>query len=274
MKYNINKSGLWALSGCLLLSCGDAESVLNDNGNPVTPPPIISYTVIQSYPHDTGSFTQGLEIHEDILYESTGNPDNLSNNGSWIGKIELSTGKAEKHALLSKEIFGEGISILNSNIYRLTWQNQKAYVYNLSDFKPVKEFIYQGEGWGLANDGTSLIMSNGSNILSFRDPKTFKEIKQISVHDNAGMKNNLNELEFVNGFIFANVWQTHQILKIDTASGEVKGILDLNELVRQDAKLTSPSTDVLNGIAWNKKKKTLLVTGKKWPAYFELKINE
>jgi glutamine cyclotransferase len=133
--------------------------------------------------------------------------------------------------------------------------------------------MYQGEGWGLTNDGKNLIMSNGSNILSYRDPQTFKEIKQISVHDNSGMKNNLNELEFINGYIFANVWQTSQILKIDTANGEVKGVLDLTEFIRNDPKLSVPPTDVLNGIAWDSSTQKILITGKKWPAIFELKLN-
>ncbi|MFN5335236.1 MAG: glutaminyl-peptide cyclotransferase [Bacteroidota bacterium] len=256
----------------IVVSCGDSESGTNDQNNSTLAPAIIPYTIIRSYPHDTGSFTQGLEIHDGVVYESTGNPDNLSNNGSWIGKVDLSTGQSEKHALLSKDIFGEGITIHNKNIYRLSWQNQRAFVYRLSDFNPVKEYIYQGEGWGLTNDGNSLIMSNGSNILSYRDPITFKETKQISVHDQTGMKNNLNELEFINGYVFANVWQTTQILKIDTSSGEVKGIIDLSDLVRQDANLSAPSTDVLNGIAWDKNKQTLLITGKKWPKFFELKL--
>jgi glutamine cyclotransferase len=255
-------------------SCDNSESGDNDQGFLPATPATLSYTILQSYPHDTGSFTQGLEFHEGILYESTGNPDNVSNNGSWIGKVDLKTGKAEKNALLSKAFFGEGITLFNKRIYRLTWQNQKAFIYNLNDFSPVRELFYPGEGWGLTNDGKHLIMSNGSNILSYRDPETFKEIRQISVHDNTGMKNNLNELECINGFVFANVWQTHQILKIDTASGEVKGVLDLSELVRQDAQLSSPNTDVLNGLAWHKDRQTLFITGKKWPRYFELKINE
>jgi glutamine cyclotransferase len=273
VKNNIRLQLSTLLIICSYIACTDSESVANDSGNTATPPPLISYTVLASYPHDTGSFTQGLEIHKGILYESTGNPDNLPNNGSWIGKVNLSTGIADKKALFPKDVFGEGISILHEKIYRLTWQNQKAYIYNLSDYSPVRELMYQGEGWGLTNDGKNLIMSNGSNILSYRDPQTFKEIKQISVHDNSGMKNNLNELEFINGYIFANVWQTSQILKIDTANGEVKGVLDLTEFIRNDPKLSVPPTDVLNGIAWDSSTQKILITGKKWPAIFELKLN-
>ncbi len=253
--------------------CDVSDSEGNHNDNPSLQPITIAFTVIKSYPHDTASFTQGLEFYQGNVYESTGNPENVPNNGSWVGKINLANGIAEKKAFLPADIFGEGITILKDHIYRLSWQNQKAFVYKLKDISPVKEFFYQGEGWGLTNDGAQLIMSNGSNILSFRDPNTFKEVKQISVHDHTGMKNNLNELEFINGFVFANVWQTNEILKIDTASGEVKGILDLSELIRQNANLSSPSTDVLNGIAWDKQKQSLFITGKKWPAYFELKIN-
>jgi glutamine cyclotransferase len=274
VKKNINKNLIFLPAVFCLLSCNNAGSEKNDNGTAVKPPAIISFSILQSFPHDTASFTQGLEMHNGALYESTGNPDNVPNNGAWIGKINLSSGQAEKNALLSKDFFGEGISILNSTIYRITWQNQKAFAYNLSDFKQTKEFFYQGEGWGLANDGNQLIMSNGSNVLSFRDPQTFKETRQISVHDHTGMKNNLNELEFIDGYVFANVWQTNQILKIDTSSGEVKGIIDLTELIRQDAQLSAPPTDVLNGIAWDSNKKTMIITGKKWPKLFELKLND
>jgi glutamine cyclotransferase len=273
VKYNIIKFGFWVLTAGIIFSCGNSESDTNDHNSNDTPPPVISYIILGSYPHDTGSFTQGLEIYKGNLYESTGNPDNLSNNGSWVGKVNLLTGKAEKHALFSKEIFGEGITILNNYIYRLTWQNQKAYMYQLSDYKPVKEFIYQGEGWGITNDGTHLIMSNGSNIISYRDPLTFKEVRQISVHDHSGMKNNLNELEFINGHIFANVWQTNQIIKIDTANGNVTGIMDLTDLIRQDPLLSTPPTDVLNGIAWDSTSKKMYITGKKWPKLFEIKFN-
>jgi glutamine cyclotransferase len=258
----------WLLSGCNGLDSQD-----NQNGNTPAQPSAVSYSVIKSYPHDTASFTQGLEIYQGKLYESTGNPENVPNNGAWIGKVNMSTGVAEKKALLSSDIFGEGITILNGKIYRLTWQNQKAFVYNLKDFSPAKEFFYQGEGWGLTNDGRHLIMSNGSNILSYRDPETFKELRQISVHDHTGMKNNLNELEFINGHVFANVWQTNQIIKIDTASGNVTGIMDLTDLIRQDPLLSAPPTDVLNGIAWDSTSKNIYITGKKWPKLFEIKLN-
>jgi glutamine cyclotransferase len=257
-----------------LISCDNSDSHENNHHKSITPPAQISYSVIKAYPHDTASFTQGLEIYQGELYESTGNPENVPNNGAWIGKVNMSTGVAEKKALLSSDIFGEGITILNGKIYRLTWQNQKAFVYNLQDFSPVKDFFYQGEGWGLTNDGKHLIMSNGSNILSYRDPETFKELRQISVHDHTGMKNNLNELEFVNGDIFANVWQTNQIIKIDTANGSVKGIVDLTDLIRQDPVLSAPPTDVLNGIAWDSTSKKMFITGKKWPKLFEIKLNQ
>jgi glutamine cyclotransferase len=228
---------------------------------------------MQTYPHDTGSFTQGLEIHNRIMYESTGNPDNVPNNGAWIGKIDITTGKQNKKAFLAADYFGEGITILNNKIYRLTWQNQKAFVYALNDFKPIKEFSYQGEGWGLTHDGTHLIMSNGSNILSYRDPDTFNEVRQIYVQDHTGMKNNLNELEFIEGYVYANVWQTNQIIKIDTATGNVTGILDLTEIIRQDPALYNSPSDVLNGIAWDSTTKRIYVTGKKWPKLLELKFN-
>jgi glutamine cyclotransferase len=255
-------------------ACEGSDSQKNHNEKPAIQPSAISYAVIKSYPHDTASFTQGLEIYQGILYESTGNPENVAHNGAWIGKVNLATGIAEKKALLSPNIFGEGITILNGKIYRLSWQNQKAFVYTLKDISPLKEYFYQGEGWGLTNDGKHLIMSNGSNILSYRDPETFKEIRQISVHDHTGMKNNLNELEFINGQVFANVWQTNLIIRIDTANGNVTGIMDMTDLIKQDPLLSMPPADVLNGIAWDSTSKKIYITGKKWPKLFEIKLNQ
>ena len=273
MKKTFSLNWLLAAVIFLLISCDQTDSHENNHTESVSPPAQISYSVIQSYPHDTGSFTQGLEVYKGVMYESTGNPDNVPNNGGWIGKVNLKTGIADKKAMLSTAFFGEGITILNDLIYRLTWQNQKAFVYNINNMKPVKEFIYQGEGWGLTNDGRHLIMSNGSNIISYRDPQIFKEIKQLSVYDHTGMRNNLNELEFINGSIYANVWQTNQIIKIDTATGRVTGIMDLSDLIRQDPTLSAPPTDVLNGIAWDSSKQRMYITGKKWPKLFELTLN-
>lgn len=264
---------LLAWSSCILAGCNNSDSQDNDKANDPLQPVSISYSIVRSYPHDTASFTQGLELYKGNLYESTGNPENVPNNGAWIGKVNMTTGKADKKAVLPADYFGEGITILHEKIYRLTWQNQKAFVYNVKDFSPINEFFYQGEGWGLTNDGRHLIMSNGSNIISYRDPLTFKEIRQISVHDHTGMKNNLNELEFINGSVFANVWQTNQIIKIDTASGNVTGIMDMTDLIRQDVLLSAPPTDVLNGIAWDSTSKKMYITGKKWPKLFEIRLN-
>jgi glutamine cyclotransferase len=264
------------LFACLSVwaACGHSNSSNEEeNLNTLPPPALLGYQVIRSHPHDTGSFTQGLVMYKGELYESTGNPDNLPNNGAWIGKLDLKTGVAEKKALLSNDFFGEGITILNNKVYRLTWQNQKAMVYQYPDMKQINEFFYPGEGWGITDDGRQLIMSNGSNLLSFRNPDNFKEIKSLSVQDNSGMKNNLNELELIDGYVFANVWQTRQILKIDTASGNVTGILDLSDLIGKYAELNAPPTDVLNGIAWDSTARELYITGKKWPKIFVLKLN-
>lgn len=258
---------LWA-------SCDHSDSSDNEkNINALPPPNRLNYQIIRSYPHDTGSFTQGLLIYKGALYESTGNPENVPNNGAWIGKVNLQTGIAEKKALLPADYFGEGITILNDKVYRLTWQNQKAFVYQFPDMKTLQEFFYPGEGWGITHDGKQLIISNGSNLLSFRNPDNFKETKSLSVQDNGGMKNNLNELEFIDGAVFANVWQTRQILKIDTATGNVTGILDLSELIQKYPELNAPPSDVLNGIAWDSTARELYITGKKWPKIFVLKVN-
>jgi glutamine cyclotransferase len=228
--------------------------------------------LIRALPHDTAAFTQGFEFYNGVLYESTGNPRSLENE-SWIGLVNIQTGIADKKVTLPSNIFGEGITILNDKIYQLSWQNQKGFVYDAKTFKKINEFNYGGEGWGITNDGKSLIVSNGTNQIQFWDPNTFKQTKVISVQDHTGMKNMLNELELINGSIYANVWTTNQIIKIDTATGNVTGILDLTALRNNYPELNTPFVDVLNGIAWDSTAKKMLITGKYWPKMFELKLN-
>lgn len=263
----------------LLLFAGIISSCNNDDpkgDNPVTntipPPAPITFQVLKVHPHDTAAFTQGLIYYNGTLYESTGNPDSQPGAG-WVGTADLASGKQTKKVTLPADIFGEGITILNGKIYQITWRNQKGFVYDATTFQKIREFSYRGEGWGITNDGTSLIVSDGSSNIYYWNPETLKEEKKISIQDQNGLKNNINELEFINGFLFANVWQTQQILKIDTASGNVVGVIDLSELIRNYPELATPPSDVLNGIAWDSTQNRLFITGKRWSRLFEIKLN-
>ena len=256
----------------VLFSCKDTPGETEEVKSNIPAPSSISYTILGVLPHDSSAFTQGFEFYNGILYESTGNPEFVAN-ASWIGPVNLKTGLADKKAFLSADFFGEGITILNDKIYQLTWKNQKGFVYDAKTFTKISEFNYNGEGWGITNDGTNLIVSNGTNQLQYWDPITFKQTKVLSVQDHTGMKNNLNELEFINGSIYANVWTTDQILKIDTATGHVTGVMNLSNLRTTYPELNTPPAEVLNGIAWDSTSKRMLITGKYWPKMFELKLN-
>lgn len=228
----------------------------------------ISYKVHSILPHDTESFTQGFVVHNGKLYESTGEEGH-----SWFGLLNIKTGRPEKKVNLPDEYFGEGITILNNKVYQLTWKNKTGFVYSLSTFEKLREFSYDTEGWGLTHDGTHLIMSDGSNRLFYLDSATLEVAKTLKItYDNEPV-NQLNELEFVNGFIYANIWQTNTIVKIDPTSSQVVGLLDLSALAEQ-ARINNPRVDVLNGIAWYEGTRSLLVTGKYWPNIYALKLDE
>jgi glutaminyl-peptide cyclotransferase len=254
-----------------LSACTNNNPQSNDNNTTLTIPAAVqlSFTILKIYPHDTSAFTQGLQYVNGFLYEGTG-----ENGRSTLRKTELTTGKVLKRIDLAKEYFGEGITVLGNKIFQITWQNKKGFVYNLSDLKLIKEFTYNIDGWGLTNDGSHLIVSDGSNNVYYWDPENLKEIKRISVQDQTGLKNNLNELEFINGFVYANVWQTDEILKIDTATGNVVGKLDLSNLKKSYPELVDENNNkVLNGIAWDSSTKRIFITGKNWPKLFEIKLN-
>ncbi len=246
-----------------------------DKSNPVStiPPPVqLSYSLMKVYPHDTSAYTQGLQYVNGFLYEGTGNPDSVPDK-SKLRKVDYVTGKTVKEISLPGILFGEGITILGNKIYQLTWQNKKGFIYNFTDFKLIKGFSYDIAGWGLTNDGKNLIVTDGSSTIYFWDPETLKEIKRISVQDDAGMKNNLNELEYINGYIYANVYQTDYVLKIDPATGNVVGRIDFSELKKNYPELEAPPSDVLNGIAWDSTGNRLFITGKYWSKLFEIKLN-
>lgn len=240
----------------------------------IAAPSPINFKLLKDHPHDSLSFTQGLVYYNNSLYESTGNPGGEMQNGSWVGTVDIATGKQNKKALLDSGYFGEGITILNNKIYRLTWQNKKGYVYDAASFKLLNEFSYDHEGWGITHNGKELIVSDGSSSIYFWDPATCKEIRRISVQDNNGLKNNINELEFINGFIYANVWQTNDILKIDPATGNVVGLLNLAAIKQQFPELNgfSDSDKVLNGIAYDSSSNRVFITGKNWSKLFEIQL--
>lgn len=242
-------------------------------GNNPNIPPIINYTVINSYPHDTAFFTEGLEYFGDQLLESSGGDLESSPYPSAAGYANLSTGKVDVKIILDRaKYFGEGITVFNDKLYMLTWQSGIGFIYDVKTFKKLGEFEIPGkEGWGLTHDSASIIMSNGSNSIYYIDPATLKVSNIVGVTDNNGPVSNINELEFVDGFIYANQWQTPYILKIDPASGKVVGRLDFSKTVAEvEAKY--PQARELNGIAYNKTRNTLLLAGKKWPLYFEIKL--
>ncbi len=224
-----------------------------------------TYEVINTYPHDPGAFTQGLVYHQGVLYESTG-----LNGSSSLREVELTTGRVTKIVNVPAQYFAEGLALFNDRLYQLTWLSQTAFVYDMSTFGMQKTFNYSGEGWGLTDDGRSLIMSNGSNQISFLDPETFQVQRTINVTDNNVPVRQLNELEYIKGQIFANIWQTDRIARIDPQTGRVTGWVNLAGLLSPEDR--SRPVDVLNGIAYDEANDRLFVTGKLWPKLFEIRL--
>jgi glutamine cyclotransferase len=226
--------------------------------------PIYGYTVVRSYPHDPSAFTQGLEFVDGVLYEGTG-----LNGRSSIRRVNLDTGNVLKQHNIGSQYFGEGITVFKSDLFELTWQSGIAFVYDRTTFAPKKSFKYTGEGWGLTHDGTNLIMSDGSEFLRFLDPDTFAERRRLRVTGPGQPVKNLNELEYVKGEIFANVWMTDYIARIDPSTGRVNAYIDLRGLLPA----TGLSGDaVLNGVAYDAATDRLFVTGKLWPRLFEIRL--
>ncbi len=249
----------------------DTETTVADNSNPA--PPTLSFRMVKEYPHDTSHFTEGLIWHNDALYESTGEPGE-----SELIKTDLNTGKDEQKVNLPDTDFGEGIAIIGEKIFQLTWQNRKAYVYDLATFKKLNEFTFPYDGWGMTTDGKQLIISTGSSNLYFYNPDNFRLTSTLGVTDNYGPVSSINELEYVNGFVYANVWHEKKIIKIDLQSGKVVGVINIGDIMAQAGKpidITQPGNTekVLNGIAYDSAKKSFYITGKNWPSLFEIKLN-
>jgi glutamine cyclotransferase len=223
-----------------------------------------TYDVVTVYPHDRNAFTEGLVIEKGVLYESTGLYGN-----STLRRIELETGKILQTYVLANQYFGEGITILGDTIIQLTWQSHIGFVYDKHSFELLRNFSYPTEGWGLTNNGSTLIMSDGTATLYFLDPETFEKVGQIEVHDDAGPVANLNELEYVHGQVYANIWGQDKIAVINPQTGQVSGWIDLTGINKQE---TQGKNMVLNGIAYDVESDRLFVTGKMWSQLFQINV--
>ena len=238
----------------------------------MTPPvPIINYAVTTTYPHDTTSYTEGFLVHEGKLFESTGATDNLPQTRSLFGQVDLATGLIQvKVELDGKKYFGEGIVFLNGKVYQLTYQTKIGFVYDAKTFQKTGEFTFPcEEGWGLTTDGHSLVMSDGTDTLTWLDPTTFGTVRKLAVSDKLGPVQHLNELEFINGYLYANVYGRDYIVKIDPNSGAVTGKLDLSS-VNSEAKTIYSGSMEMNGIAYDSVSGKVYVTGKMWPKVYEI----
>ena len=260
-------------SGCLFFTMVLFASCSNDDTSGSTTPDSspgssvaqLSYTIASSYPHDTSAYTQGLEFYKGQLLEGTGNYGK-----SKLLQTDLQTGKALRSVSLDSGYFGEGITVLNDTLYQLTWKEKKVLVYTAKDFKKIKELPLSTEGWGLTNDGKNLIATDGSNNLYFYEPGTMRLMRTQGVTENGAPAVNLNELEYINGYLYANQYSiSNYIFKIDPESGHVVARLDLGDLTKR-VKASTPQISELNGIAYNPETKKVYVTGKHWPQLFEI----
>jgi glutamine cyclotransferase len=257
-----NMAGIAA--GLIMLSVSSIAYLLLTDKPTESFPLLYTCDIVRDYPHDANAFTQGLVFEDGVLYEGTGLWGN-----STLRKVELETGRVLKNYALADEFFGEGITIFGDSIIQLTWQSQMGFVYDKSSFNLLSNFSYAGEGWGITHDHHSLIVSNGSATLQIIDPETFEITRQIQVHDGNETIAMLNELEFVRGDIYANIWQQDRIAIINVQNGQVKGWIDLAGLYIPE---NSDANDVLNGIAYDAHTDRLFVTGKRWAKLFEIKI--
>jgi glutamine cyclotransferase len=230
--------------------------------------PLYTYEVVRSWPHDTRAFTQGLVFYQGALYESTG-----QNGASTLRQVELQTGKVLRKVDVDERYFAEGMTISQGKIFQLTWTGHKGFIYDLKGFEHLGEFAYEGEGWGLTSDDFGhLIMSDGTNRIRFLDSSNFRLMRAINVYDGGLPLMEINELEYIKGEIFANVWKTDRIVRIDPQNGRILGWIDLAGL--RPHEVESNGEDVLNGIAYDEKDDRLFVTGKRWPTIFEIRLKK
>lgn len=260
----------------LLCACKEPEEKQITEVKAVSEQPlaVISYSLLQAFPHDTTCFTEGLVVHDGKLFESSGAPDNLPQTRSYFGIVNLKTGKIDiKGELDRKTYFGEGITVLNNKLFQLTYQNKTGFIYDASTFKNLGQFTYKNkEGWGLTSDGTYLIMSDGTSDLTYLDANTQSFVKTVSVNtDKYDMPDQLNELEYINGFIYANVWRTNTIIKINPADGKIAGLLELDALMAK-AKNKHANSLEMNGIAYDSNAGKIYISGKMWPEIYQIQF--
>jgi glutamine cyclotransferase len=256
----------------LFSACKDSSNTENQpaaNNSAIPAPANLAYSILNIYPHDVSSFTEGLIWLNGSLLESTGEKGT-----SYLLKVNLQSGKAEKKVKLGDQYFGEGIAVLNNKIYQLTYQEHKVFVYDMNFNKLPQEFEWPYEGWGMTTDGKSLIIDTGGSNIYFVNPDTFKIERTLGVVNNNGYIAMINELEYVDGYLYANIWQTNYIIKINVQTGLVEAKADLTDILKINHQPdTNTEVNVLNGIAYNAEKKTFYVTGKNWPSLFEIKFN-
>lgn len=266
---------LYACNDNVENSQGNSDQTANQQAEPVQ----LNYTVLNAYPHDTAAFIQGLEVFKGGFLESTG-----LFKRSTLRTVDIRSGRPSKLIKNEDDIFAEGITVFNDTIYQLSWENHKVFLYDSKDLKKIGELPWTNEGWGITHDDKQLIISDGSDKLYFVQPGSLKLNKVLSVSDNLGAVNNLNELEMAEGYIFANRWQYDYILKIDPNTGFIVGRLNMQDFLKRNSKkdlsyLTAKGSTaeesgaVLNGIAYDKDKKVFYITGKLWPEVFEVKVN-
>ncbi|MFT3936480.1 MAG: glutaminyl-peptide cyclotransferase [Chitinophagaceae bacterium] len=260
---------LIAITSLVLFSCNGDSSDEEAQSNERTP--AISYTVENHFSHDTTLFTEGFLCYQGHFFESSGAPEELKQCKSVVGISDLTNGKfSPKIEIDRNKYFGEGIAVLNNKIYQLTYKNQKGFVYDLNTFKQLNEFTYTNkEGWGMTTNGKDLLMSDGTSAITFFDTATLKPIKTLKVTENGLLRDSLNELEFIKGYLYANIWLNNSVVKIDTATGKVIGKLDLSALT-QVAAMKNPKLDALNGIAYDAQTDKIYVTGKLWKNVYEI----
>jgi glutamine cyclotransferase len=259
----------------LLFGCNGSRDNSATTGIANKTVPVIDFEYVNSYPHDTTSFTEGFLIHNGQLFESTGATQELPQTKSLFGTVDLKTGKIATKVEIDKvKYFGEGITFLNGKVFQLTYKTKVGFIYDATTFKKIREFTFpSSEGWGMTTDGKNLIMSDGTNILTYLDPNTLQVIKTTAVTENGFVKNNINELEYIKGFIYANIWTTNTIVKINPADGSVIGKLDLGSLAYEAGNIYPGSLE-MNGIAYDSIADRIFVTGKLWPKIYEIKFEK
>lgn len=272
------KKALYLLLAAWFFSCknddagpGDGTRTTDGGGTTVNypAPKNISFSVFDTFPHDTSAFTEGLLFYKGDLYESTG-----LKGQSRISQVNLKTGQPIRSTKLDDQYFGEGIVILNDTVYQLTYQEKIGFMYSLRDFKKIGEFKFASdEGWAMTTNGKEIIASDGSSLLYFYEPGTFKLLRTMRVTESGSITLDVNELEYIDGFIYANIWKQDYIVKIDPGTGAIVGKIDFSSLASQ-VRSRHPSAEVLNGIAYNEQTKKLYITGKNWPVLYEIELSK